>query len=210
VTKDTTPGAPKRNINMRDRDKVQDDQLFKKIHTQLVGGPLSGTSYVEWQHLDEVVGDSGPVRRRGEQVDTNQSASSWNPVPGDVDGIYANIILPEMRAVHDVRAIEYWDAKLRREADVATRTKLQFEIDRFNTERRPELLWSRAQEFEWIGMKNRAALEMFGVLKNSPASPHTAEWVKELQDLISPKPAATAAAPAASAGVAPPPLPGAK
>lgn len=210
TSREPQPGAARRNITKGDVEKSRDDGNFKRLHDQIVNNSLGNSAYVQWQHLEEVVNDVAPVKKRGDKADLNQTESSWTSVPGDVDAIYANIILPELRAQRDPRAIEYWDAKLRREADVATRSKLQFQIDQFNNEVRPGLLWSRAQEFEWIGMKNRAATEMFNVIKTSPASPATAGWIVELQNLLAPKPAAASQGSAASTGVAPPPLPGAQ
>jgi hypothetical protein len=89
--------------------------------------------------------------------------------------------------------MDYWDMKLKKEADAATRSKLSFEVDKFNTLRRPALLWNRAQEYTYLGQKNRAVTEMFNQIKTYPNHPDASDWVTALEAMLAPQPAPEAA-----------------
>jgi hypothetical protein len=129
-------------------------------------------------------------------------------VPGNVDGIFQKIILPELRAQHDPRLLEYWDMKIKREGEAAARSRLAFDADRFNQIRRPELLWNRAEDELALGQRGKAINDMFNVIKANPAHPSASAWVSKLETVIAPPTApagTTTSAPApAATPVAPP------
>lgn len=173
--RDAAAGMPRRS-NVR--EKVADSQSVKRAIDQMFKRPLSASPVVEWMKLGEYV--------RPEQ---------WEASPGNIDGIFQKIVLPELRAQKDPRALEYWDIRLKREAEAATARRVDFEIAKFNSVRRPELLWSRAVEMGMIGQKNRAATEMLALIKANPTHPDTAKWIGELEKLLTPQPAAPATVP---------------
>jgi hypothetical protein len=117
------------------------------------------------------LGGSPPVQalRLGEWV----NVQNWEASPGNVDGIYQTVVLPELRAAKDPRILEFWDMKIRREAEAITRSSPAFEIEKFNQVRRPELIWSRAQDMVLVGQRNRGISEMLAVIKANPAHPQT-------------------------------------
>lgn len=117
------------------------------------------------------------------------AVDKWESSPGNYDGIFQKIILPELRAAKDPRIIEYWDQQIRREAETATATKLSFEVDKFNQTRRPELTWNRAQDYLILGQRNRAISEMFGLIKSNPSHPQMGAWIGKLEELLTAKPA---------------------
>jgi hypothetical protein len=143
----------------------------------------------------------------------DDSKSDWVSSPGDFDGIYGTIILPELRAMHDPRVLEYWDLRIKRAADSATRTKLAYDAEKFTNEIRPAFLWSRAQELANIGQRNRSIAEMFSVLKNFPKHPSAGSWIADLESLLTPevtRPIPPVSSPSTSTPPAPDqPLPGA-
>jgi hypothetical protein len=99
--------------------------------------------------------------------------------------------------------------KLKREADKASLSKLAFEIEKFNTVRRPALLWNRSQEYVNLGLKNKAATEMFAIIKAYPTHPDADEWLDTLEGLLAPPPAAPPAEATGTTSVpARPPVPG--
>ena len=55
----------------------------------------------------------------------------WEMTPGDVDGIYAMTLLPEMRKNKDPRVLQYWDDKISREASQASKSNLSFTAQDF-------------------------------------------------------------------------------
>jgi len=130
-----------------------------------------------------------------------QDLKEWEPIPKNADGIWQKTILPQMRKDKNPQAVQYWDAKLQKEAKAATDTDLTFYIDQFNNLRKPDLLWSRAQDMLAIGQRNRAIVEMAAIVRNWPAHPSFNEWMTKLEGLLNPKD--TAPAGSASASLAP-------
>lgn len=128
----------------------------------------------------------------------------WEASPGNVDGIYQKTILPQFRRDKDPRILSYWDGKIEREAQHANSSKAAFNTDRFNGVKKPSLYWSRAQDELAIGQRNRAINDMFSLIKNYPDHPDIAEWIKSLQEILTPAPVETPAVPAASPGQASP------
>lgn len=173
----------------RDRRNIAGDEAARRLHRDILNKDVNGSVYAQWQRL-------GPLLK----------VDRWEMSPGNLDGIYNSIVLPELRAARDPRVIEYWDVKLKEAAENAAKNKLAFDVDRFNQVTRPGLMWGRAREFANIGLRNKAVVEMFTVLKNYPNHPSAAEWVEALEAEIAPPPAAPAPAPAAA--VAAPAVPG--
>ena len=187
-----------------------DDEKNKRMHDQVLNKGLAGSPVVRWMRIEEFIelepggaqrGNGDARVRPGARA---EGASGWENNPGDYDGIFNNIILPELRAQRDPRLIEYWDMRLKKEAEVAGKRKLTFDLDKYNNERRPALLWSRAEDLLLLGQKNRAITEMFNLVKTYPHHPDADGWISRLEGfLIPPLPdaAAPGAAPAAPAVV---------
>jgi hypothetical protein len=162
--------------NKNRAERKENNARVKKMHDQILGGGLGGSIVVQALKLNDWI-----------------KVENWEESPGNVEGIFQQIILPELRVAKDPRVIEYWEVKLRREADAVSKSKLHFEIDRFNEIRRPELLWSRAEDLALIGQPNRAATEMLTLIKNYPVHPNGPQWIAQLEELLMPKPAVTPA-----------------
>jgi len=201
--KEGTPGVKPRRGNPQQQDARSDDEA-RKMHDKILRTDLQKSMIVGWLKLDDAV-----------------SFDKWEMVPGAYDGIYKQIVQPELRAEKDSRVFEYWDTKLKKEADAATKSRLSFEVDRFNNQRRPELLWNRAQEYTYLGQKNRAVTEMFNLIKQFPLHPDASDWTAALEAALAPPPppeftptvngaippAVTPAVPAPAPGVTPLPPP---
>ena len=169
--------------------RKSNDHDVKKMHDAILEKPLGGSVVVQWLKLGDWV-----------------NVEKWEETPGNFDGIFEKTVLPELRAQRDPRVLEYWDARIKREGDSAARSKLEFEHDKFNTQRLPVLLWKRAGEMAAIGSRNRAATEMFGIIRKYPGHPNATEWMAKLEQMLlppAPAPAASAATPPAAA--TPPP-----
>ncbi|HEY2343608.1 MAG TPA: hypothetical protein VGH90_11280, partial [Chthoniobacteraceae bacterium] len=173
--------------------KVGDDEI-KRMHDQILRA-LPGSMIVQYWRIDDLVGEAG---KRGD----SQAGAGWETNPGNIDGIYERIIQPEYRAAKDPHVVDYWDQKLRVESEAASRSKLAFEIDKFNTVRKQQILWKRAEDVLSIGMKNRAISDMFKLIQAFPKHPDAPSWVSELEQTLAPAPPPAAAAstvPAAAA-----------
>lgn len=185
--KDGPPGVKPRRGNPGQQDARADEEV-RKLHDKILRTNLGNSMIVSWLKLDDAV-----------------SLEKWELVPGALDGIYNKIIQPELRAQRDTRVFDFWDMKLKREADAATKSRLSFEVDKFNSQRRPELLWNRVQEYTYLGQKNRAVTEMFNLIKQYPQHPSATEWTAALEAVLAPPPpdATTTAAPAPVPAVTP-------
>ena len=110
--------------------------------------------------------------------------SEWEMSPGDVDGIWRQTILPQLRKEKDPRVILYWDNRLKTAmADMADSKRI-FDIDQFKLVRKPNLLWSRAKDLIVIGQRNRGISEMFAIVKNWPDHPSNAAWITKLEGIL--------------------------
>ena len=169
--------------NKHGKDRKTNDEAVKKMHDQIIRAPVNGSVAAQVLKIVDLL-----------------TIEKWEMSAGNLDGIYTNIILPQLRDARDPRLLEFWDMKLKRESDTAARTKLAFEIDKFNQVRRPDLLWNRAQDILVLGQRNRALGEMFNLVKANPNHPHADEWVAAMEKNL------VLAAPAdADAPLVPPP-----
>jgi len=177
-------GNPRRN----------NDEQVRHVHDQILRA-TTGSVVVQYLRIADLLNDAGVSKGK----DSGQA--TWEHSPGSVDGIFQKIILPELRAEKDPRIVEYWDMKLKQEAEAATKAKLSFEADKFNQVRRPTLLWSRAQDVLIIGQRNRALADMFKIIQTYPTHPDAATWMSALEQLLAPP--AAAPAPVSISAVAP-------
>jgi hypothetical protein len=185
------PGKQRLNPN---NQKAKDDTAIRRTHDGILNHSLNNSIVVQWLKLGDLI-----------------AMDKWEHNPGNFDGIYTKIVQPELRTQRDPHVFDYWDAKLKKEADAATKTKLSFEVDKFNSQRRPALLWNRVQEYTYLGQKNRAISEMFNLIKTYPTHPDAPDWASALEAVLAP-PApdtatTTAAPPAPIAPAAPVNLP---
>jgi hypothetical protein len=173
-----------------DRDKGQkpNDDSIRQLNKQLVGEPVSGSVVARLLKLDETINDLAPRGPRGQQQ--QQGPNAWEQSAGNVDGIFDSIILPELRDQKDPRVLEYWDMRLKRATENISKSKLSFEIDRFNTITRPKLLWDRAQDAKLVGQRSRALTDMVNLIKTYPTHPDAANWISMVEVELMPQPAA--------------------
>ena len=66
------------------------------------------------------------------------------------------------------------------------------------------MMWSRAQDMLLIGLRNRAITEMFNIIKAYPQHQDAANWIKQLEQVLSPSTPAPAGTSQGSGTVAPP------
>jgi hypothetical protein len=98
--------------NKNRAERKENNARVKKMHDQILGGGLGGSIVVQALKLNDWI-----------------KVENWEESPGNVEGIFQQIILPELRVAKDPRVIEYWEVKLRREADAVSKSKLHFEIE---------------------------------------------------------------------------------
>jgi hypothetical protein len=206
----------------RDRDasgkhgarRAGDEKAVKQVHDSILRTSVSSSPVAKYLGIEDVLPRASNQTDRlaksvakmlGETKAPAAPDESWPMTPGDLEGIHQAIILPEYRERKDPRILEYWERVLRRESDTIAKRKVDYEEKRFTTIRRPELLWSRAEDMHQIGLKNRAITEMVAVLRSNPLHPRIEGWISQLESML----ATSAKAPvtsAADAPLAPPPL----
>ena len=136
-----------------------------------------------------------------------ENVDNWEMNPTNTDGMYEKVLLPYMRKTHDRRILDYWDAKLADESAKASAAKNEFATDTYNSNRRPELLWGRAEDEVAIGMRDQGLTEMYNIVKGFPTHPSAAKWIDELQGLLTAASAPAAPRLAAPSGPAAPAVP---
>jgi predicted Zn-dependent protease len=149
--------------------------------------------------LNEPITSGVFVRRNGLELYLTR-LKDWEMVPSNVDGMFEKVVLPYWREQKDPKAVAYWEERINREAERVKGADLVFPREHFENVRRPVLLWNRAQEMVKVGMPNRAAVEMYNVLKNYPSHPNFSSWADELKNLLKPAPSENAASTAAATG----------
>ena len=177
---------------------LAEDTHAKKMHDSILKTPVSNSVVVRSLQIAEILGDSGRRKKKGD--DTQDSG--WEPVPGNVNGIYNAIILPEFRDTKDPRLMEYWDMMLRKSQESIYAGMPAFDERQITQVNRPAMLWARAQDMLLIGLKNRAITEMFNLIKAYPQHPAAPQWISQFEQILTP--AAPAATIFNSGGLAPP------
>ena len=148
------------------RSPGDDDPLF--WDQQLIKQGVNSSIFVQWYGIQKLV----------------SGLKDWEPVPGNIEGINQNTLLPYYRQSKDPKALAIWDAKIQRESQQASNSNLAFKIDQFNKVRLPALLWSRASDSIAIGLRNRGISEMLGLIKNYPDHPDLPAWISKLEEMI--------------------------
>jgi hypothetical protein len=177
-------------------DYAQDTgSMLSSISDQpIVKQSVTGNIFARWYNIGEQL--SG-LANGGSSPGKVDSIDNWESSPGNVDQIYQKFLLPYMRKNRDPRLIQYWDQKISDETAAASSATAAFSTDRFNQTRRPQLLWSRAEDLIVINQRNQALSEMYTIVKNFPTHPDAAKWIDELQGLLTaPAVSATTTAPA--------------
>ncbi len=174
-TKALLPGLTSHLQQVRiEQDAGNQDHILK--------GKIDDSIFVRWYGIGGLIG----------------GMENWEMSPGNMDGIYQKTIQPELRKQKDPRIVEYWDSKIQREASQATKSSLAFDAGKFDQVRKPSLLWNRAEDVLSIGQKNRAATDMFALVKGYPTHPEAAKWVARLEEVLTYSGAKDATAPPAA------------
>ena len=147
---------------------ASDDALY--VRDSLLKNSVSDGVFAKWLGLGPDLGKAG----------------DWEMNPGKSEAIASKYLLPEWRKMKNPALLSYWDARIAKESVNANSAKLDFQEKNFATVRKPDLLWRRAKELLVLDQPNRAAQEMFGLIKNYPNHPNVGEWIGELEKLLGP------------------------
>jgi hypothetical protein len=156
----------------------------KKLHDNILKTAVANSPVAQWLQIAEILGESGRKRKRGD----DGGDGGWEPVPGNVGGIFTAIILPEFRETKDPRILEYWDLMLRKNQESLYAGMPAFEERQKTQVEKPRIMWDRTQDMLIIGLKNRALTEMFNLIKAYPQHPDSATWINKLEQIATPAP----------------------
>ncbi len=167
---------------------LAEDTHAKKMHDTILKTPVSSSPVAQSLQIADILGESGKRKKKGEDA----GDGGWEPVPGNVNGIYNAIILPEFRDTRDPRLMDYWDMMLRKSQESIYAGMPAFDERQITQVNKPAMLWSRAQDMLLIGLKNRAITEMFNLIKTYPQHPEAPQWIKQFEQILTPTAAASA------------------
>ncbi|PTX98052.1 hypothetical protein DB345_04240 [Spartobacteria bacterium LR76] len=120
---------------------------------------------------------------------------TWELTPGNLAGILEKNVRTVMRTVKDPGLVQTWDLEMKVLADRATSGRLDFLAADFNTMVRPKMIFSRANDMILLGQTNRAANDIYILVKTYPQHPDFSKWVVKLREILKPAAPAEAAAP---------------
>ena len=192
----------------------REEKPVKQMHDSILNASVSSSPVAKYLGLEDILPRAASQDDRiaksvakllGAAKAPVAADESWPMAPGDLEAIQQSIILPEYRLTKDPRILEYWDQVLARESDRVAKRKIDYEEKRFVAVRRPEILWSRAEDFYKIGLTNRAITEMVAVLRSNPVHPRVEGWISQLEGMLPATAKTSTAPPAADAPLAPPP-----
>jgi hypothetical protein len=150
-------------IKGKGRDVIKSGDVRKIIDVNLDNSP-----FVKWHRLGGYLAQ----------------VKDWEMNSGNLDGMLDKSIMPYLREKKDPSLLLYWDERIARGQVQAEKSKLAADIDKFNTETKPRLLWSKAQDTLLLGMKNRAANEMLLVITTHPSHPNFDQWSATLLEQL--------------------------
>ena len=130
-------------------------------------------------------------------------------VPGDVDSIYENMILPFYRDTKQATSLmQAWAKRIDQQTAIAGSFNYVEAKEKFTTEKLPELRWGQARELFKLGQEEPAAQTMLSLIKSNLAHRRAQQWIEELTGLLKREdelPAAAAPKPPVPSAPAPPP-----
>ena len=199
IEKAKTSGPGKKNPATA--KAIAEDTHAKKMHDNILRTPVANSPVAQSLQIAEILGDSGKRRKKGDKGD---DAAGWEAVPGNVNGIFGAIILPEFRDSKDPRLMDYWDMMLRKNQESIYAGMPAFDERQKTQLERPKIMWDRTQDMLILGLKNRAITEMFNLIKAYPQHPDAANWIAQLEQILAPSAPAPAPTIQGSGAVAPP------
>lgn len=171
----------------RDREQQAIDRDAIKLKDELLNKALTDSIFVKWLRL----GSSLP------------KGDDWELTPGNLSGILEKNIRPVFRQAKNPALLPTYELEMKVLADRVTMSHRDHDATEFNTVVRPRIQLARANDMAELGQKNRAATEIYTMVKSYPQHPDFSKWVQRLRELLTPASPAPAGTPAAEPAAAP-------
>ncbi|MFM7182483.1 MAG: hypothetical protein ACKO2G_13600 [Verrucomicrobiales bacterium] len=115
----------------------------------------------------------------------------WPASPLPVGPVYEQLILPRLRMSGDIQRLETaWTTRINQETALMTtsaeadKEKGEADLDRFNTEERPRLLWKMLTDIYRAGGQRQSAGKMLSFLEANLSHRLAVEWASEMKGLL--------------------------
>ena len=168
------------------KDKKPEDVAVQneavKLKDELLNKSLAESLFVKWLRLGSWL----------------PAGDNWELTPGNIPGILEKDVRPFLRKAKNPRLVETWEFEMKVLADRITFGRLEHQAAEFNTVTRPRLQFFRANDMGEVGQKNRAASEIYAMVKTYPQHPDFGKWVQRLRELLKPAESEPAASPEAA------------
>ncbi|PAW79810.1 MAG: hypothetical protein B9S32_00340 [Verrucomicrobia bacterium Tous-C9LFEB] len=159
-----------RNEKYRPKDK-QGEKINKAVLStgrDILNKPMSGSVFVRWYRLEGHIG----------------AIKDWEQSSGNIEGIVDKMLMPYMREKKDVRLLELWDDRMARAEELARKSDLAIDLDKYQNQTLPTLLWKKAEDRLLLGQRAVALTDMFNVVKGYQSHPDFEKWSKQLFGLL--------------------------
>lgn len=115
----------------------------------------------------------------------------WPSSPLPVGPVYEQLILPRLRQNGDLKRLEAaWTTRINQETTLMTtaaeadQEKGQADLDRFMTEKRPQLLWNMLTDIYKAGGQRQSAGKMLAFLEANVSHRSATDWAGEMKELL--------------------------
>lgn len=161
---------------------VGDMQALQQPSVRGRAGPGEVHQYVE-EFLTTPV-DSGFPGQALKLQGRMGNLGNWCMTPGDYAGILESNVRPILRENADPTLLWTWDEEIGYLRDVAKLSKDQRNVDEFEKEILPRLLWKKAQDAEKIGFPNKALKMEIEIAKKYPGHKDFENWTAKIDERI--------------------------
>lgn len=112
--------------------------------------------------------------------------SDWCFEPGKLGDVYEKTVFPFMRSEHSESLGAAWDRRidLEKKFVLITQEENQFQLNKFQTERLPQLHWQRATDIFRSDSPKQGAQSMLALLKENPNHTSLKNWLTEFRGLL--------------------------
>ena len=162
------PPPPDGASRQRGNTAPTPDKLIHEAR-ELLHQPLSGLPVVEWLQIADLLPDN----------------KDFAPVGGNYESVFDKNVRAPLRKKHDARLLNTWDAQIATESAIATASQSRQQIDDFNQNRGPDLLFKKAQDTALLDQPNRALGEVLVLIRSYPSSSSLNDWISNARTLIS-------------------------
>jgi len=120
------------------------------------------------------------------KLDKSLEMENWSYSPGNFGSVYEKAIFPYVRGAKPESLAATWDRRISLEKKLllTTQENNPIALEKFNTERLPQLLWQKAADVYTSFSEQQGANSMLQMIKMNPDHPNIKKWVDEFRALL--------------------------